>query len=88
MAGVSVDPLPITSLASSGTLTCSNTSVTLTAGGGSSYVFAGPAISSQDAVSGTAVVNAAGLYSVTVTNGAGCRSSTSRLISADWIFLH
>jgi hypothetical protein len=83
MTGVTVNSQPTASLTSSGTLTCGNNRVTLTAGGGSSYVFAGPGIVSQDAVLGTAVVDAAGLYSVTVTNGAGCRNSTSLSISAD-----
>jgi len=68
--------LPTASLLSSGTLTCAQTSVTLTASGGSSYAFAGPGVVSQSA--NTAVVNAAGTYSVTVTNGAtGCTSVTS-----------
>ncbi|MBO0930879.1 T9SS type A sorting domain-containing protein [Fibrella aquatilis] len=70
----------------SSTLTCAQTSLTLTATGGTSYTFAGPGgagIVSSDPVAGTAVVNAAGTYTVTVGNGTGCTSSTTVSISSD-----
>ena len=59
----------------SGSLTCSQTSLTLTATGASSYTFAGPGIVSQNAIAGTALVNTAGVYSVTGSNAAGCRDT-------------
>ncbi len=59
----------------SGSLTCSQTTLTLTATGASSYTFAGPGIVSQNAAAGTALVNTAGVYSVTGSNAAGCRDT-------------
>ncbi|WP_020602668.1 putative Ig domain-containing protein, partial [Spirosoma spitsbergense] len=62
-------------------LTCSQTSLTLTAGGGNVYAFS-PNVASQSG--NMAVVNASGVYSVTVTNTAtGCASTTSITISQD-----
>ncbi|QHV99571.1 putative Ig domain-containing protein [Spirosoma endbachense] len=78
-----VNALPIASLQASATLTCAVSSVTLTAGGGTSYAFAGPGILSQDATAGIAIVDAEGPYSVTVTNAAGCLSSTNVLVVRD-----
>lgn len=84
---VSINPLPVATLTSSGgsgTITCTNPSLTLTATGGNSYVFAGPGVSSFNGTAGTAVVNAGGIYSVTVTNTAtGCSSVTSTTISSN-----
>ncbi|MBD2701640.1 SBBP repeat-containing protein [Spirosoma sp. BT702] len=81
---LTVNAAPVVTLTAnpSTTLTCPQTSVTLTASGGSSYVFSGPGESmlgvvSQNATSGTAVVNVAGTYSVTVTTSSGCTSSTT-----------
>ncbi|WP_223833867.1 M36 family metallopeptidase [Spirosoma profusum] len=74
---LTVNALPTASLMASGTLTCAQTSVTLTAGGGSSFVFSGPGVVGQNATSGTALVNASGTYSVTVTTSGGCTSSTT-----------
>ncbi|GAB3694965.1 hypothetical protein GCM10027592_16500 [Spirosoma flavus] len=74
---LTVNHRPTPTLTSSGTLTCAQTSVTLTAGGGTSYVFSGMGIVSQNATSGTAVVNAPGTYSVAVTGSNGCSGSTS-----------
>ncbi|QDK81931.1 hypothetical protein EXU85_26305 [Spirosoma sp. KCTC 42546] len=74
------------------TLTCAQTSLTLTAtdasgGSGTQYQFAGPGTSilgivSQNTTDGTAVVNNAGVYSVTVTNASGCFSVTTITISS------
>ncbi|MBD2701847.1 putative Ig domain-containing protein [Spirosoma sp. BT702] len=74
---LSVNPLPTPSLVASGTITCTQTSVTLTAGGGSSYLFSGSGIVNQNPTSGTALVNAGGLYSLTVTSASGCSSSST-----------
>ncbi|GAB3999735.1 hypothetical protein GCM10028807_50790 [Spirosoma daeguense] len=75
-------PIPTLSASSGGTLTCAQSSLTLTAGGGSQYVFGGPGILSQNSISGTAEVNVAGLYSVTVTTS-GCSSTTTLTIIQD-----
>ncbi|WP_317171698.1 putative Ig domain-containing protein [Spirosoma profusum] len=78
---VSVNPTPTPALVASGTITCAQTSVTLTAGGGTFYVFSGSGILTQSPNSGTALVNAGRLYSVTVTNASGCASTTSQTVS-------
>ncbi|GAB3997854.1 hypothetical protein GCM10028807_43980 [Spirosoma daeguense] len=81
---VTVNAIPIATLTASfgGTLTCAQSSLTLTATGGTSYNFAGPGVLSQNASSGTAVVNTSGIYSVTVTSS-GCSSTTSLTIYQD-----
>ncbi|QIP11195.1 hypothetical protein G8759_00325 [Spirosoma aureum] len=78
-----VNALPTPSLQASGTLSCAITSVTLTASGGSVYTFSGPGLVSQNGESGTAVVNAAGTYSVTVTSAGGCSATATTLVSSD-----
>ncbi|MBD2699075.1 SBBP repeat-containing protein [Spirosoma sp. BT702] len=80
-------PVPTLSASSGGTLSCAQSSLTLTAGGGNQYVFGGPGestlgIVSQNPSAGTAVVNVAGLYSVTVTTS-GCSSVTTLTITQD-----
>ena len=63
-------PVATLSASPSTTLTCAQTSLTLTAGGGNAYAFS-PNVASQSG--NMAVVNASGVYSVTVTNTAtGC----------------
>ena len=75
-------PVATLSAAPSTTLTCAQTSLTLTAGGGNAYAFSGPGVVSQSG--NTAVVNAAGVYSVTVTNTTtGCFSTTSITINSN-----
>nr|WP_157627022.1 putative Ig domain-containing protein [Spirosoma luteum] len=88
-AGVAIDdvkiygdcttPTATLSASSSTTLTCAQSSLTLTAGGGDTYVFSGPSVVSQSG--NQAVVNASGIYSVTVTSVGGCSSTTSIAIS-------
>ncbi|GAB4035203.1 hypothetical protein [Spirosoma gilvum] len=82
---LTVSELPSPSLSASheGVLTCSETSVTLTAGGGDDYKFSGPGILSQDPENGTAVVNLGGVYSVTVTNTEiGCFNTATTKVSS------
>ncbi|WP_460952481.1 beta strand repeat-containing protein, partial [Spirosoma daeguense] len=81
---VTVNALPVATLLANlgGILTCTQTSLTLTAGGGDTYSFAGPSIVSQDATLGRATVNASGFYSVTVS-ASGCTSTTSITIGQD-----
>lgn len=69
------------SLAVSQGLSCTATTATLTAGSttGVSYAFAGPGIVSTGANSAT--VNAAGVYSVTVTAPNGCTATTQTTVT-------
>ncbi|GAA4453588.1 hypothetical protein GCM10023189_18870 [Nibrella saemangeumensis] len=80
---LTVNSAPVPTLSVSGTLTCAQTSVTLTVGGGSSYQFSGQGILNQNSSSGEAVVNATGTYSVTVTSANGCTAETSVTVSED-----
>jgi hypothetical protein len=74
--------LPTVGLVASGTLTCSNTAVTLTASGGNSYAFSGSGVVASSGSSAT--VNVGGLYSVTVTNTAtGCSSVTTTTVQSN-----
>ncbi|GAB4045592.1 beta strand repeat-containing protein [Spirosoma litoris] len=67
-----------------GTLTCGQTSLTLSVGETDFAVFSGPGIVSQDGGMGIAVVNAAGVYSVTVTDSeVGCSSVASTTVSSN-----
>ncbi|MBD2704849.1 hypothetical protein IC229_29730 [Spirosoma sp. BT702] len=79
---VNPNPTPSLSATPSATLTCAQTSLTLTAGGGTTYVFSGPEVVSQNSTAGTAVINASGTYSVSVTTS-GCTATTSIQISQD-----
>ena len=73
--------MPTLSASPSTTLSCAQTSLTLTAGGGNAYAFS-PNVVSQSG--NMALVNTSGTYSVTVTNTAtGCFSTTSITISQD-----
>ncbi|WP_157618568.1 beta strand repeat-containing protein [Spirosoma spitsbergense] len=75
-------PVATLSASPSTTLTCTQTQITLFAGGGDRYVFTGPGIVSQEG--SQALVNTAGVYSVTVTNSStGCFSVTTITISQD-----
>ncbi|GAB3984549.1 hypothetical protein GCM10028806_59690 [Spirosoma terrae] len=81
---VTVNPIPVPTLSANlgGTLTCAQTSLTLTAGGGTTYAFSGPGVVSQDPTAGTAVVSSSGTYSVVATSS-GCSATTSVQISQD-----
>ncbi len=83
-ATIGASPTATLSANLSGTLTCTQTSLTLTATGGISYTFAsasGSGIVSQNMTAGTAVINQSGTYTVTVGNANGCTSTTSVAIS-------
>ena len=62
------------------TLTCSQSSLTLTAGGGSRYSFSGN-VASQNG--NTAVVTTAGVYSVTVTSASGCSAVAQTTVTSE-----
>ncbi|MFD2571935.1 putative Ig domain-containing protein [Spirosoma soli] len=76
---LTVNERPQASLVSSGTLSCGQNSVTLTAGGGSSYTFS-PGATPLEATN-QALVTSAGSYSVIVANGTGCTATASVLVS-------
>ncbi|GAB3996313.1 hypothetical protein GCM10028807_38540 [Spirosoma daeguense] len=68
---------PVT-LTTSGTLSCSNSSVTLTATSGfTSYAFSSGATQQGNGATNTATVTTSGTYSVTATNASGCQSTTN-----------
>ncbi|GAB4002379.1 hypothetical protein GCM10028807_60950 [Spirosoma daeguense] len=69
-------------LVSSGTLTCANPSVTLTAGGGTSYTLTGGS-GTQTNTTGQFVVSQGGSYTVLVANAGGCTSTTNVVVSSD-----
>jgi hypothetical protein len=69
---VIVNPLPTANAGSTQTLTCSNTTATLSGSGGSSFNWAGLGITSGS-LTANAIVNLPGTYSLTVSN-AGCSS--------------
>ncbi|WP_332369366.1 leucine-rich repeat domain-containing protein [Spirosoma telluris] len=76
---LSVHDLPSLTLTAGngGVIGCNVTSLTLTAKGGDDYRFNGPGVFSQDSENGFAVINTAGVYSVTVTSANGCTATTS-----------
>ncbi|GAB3702510.1 hypothetical protein GCM10027592_32000 [Spirosoma flavus] len=77
-----VNPLPVASLSHSGTLSCAQTSVTLTAGGGTSYTFANSnGIVGTPGPTNTLVVTTPGTYSVLVTSASGCLSTTTTTVA-------
>ncbi|KAB7726842.1 hypothetical protein F5984_23290 [Rudanella paleaurantiibacter] len=81
---VSEDKTPPTlSLAASGSVTCANPTVTLTASpaGQGTYRFAGPGLN-QTGAGNTATVSAGGLYSVTVTAANGCTATTTTTVES------
>ncbi|GAB3700414.1 hypothetical protein GCM10027592_27330 [Spirosoma flavus] len=73
--------LPTVTLAASGTLSCAQASVTLTAVGGATYVFGGPGVISQ--LGNQAVVNVGGTYSVTATSANGCTATQTTSVQSD-----
>ncbi|QIP11531.1 hypothetical protein G8759_02235 [Spirosoma aureum] len=79
---VQVNPLPQANLQNNGPITCAQTSVTLTANGGSTYSFSGPSgvIAS---LANTAIVNQQGVYSVTVVASSGCSATATTTVSSN-----
>ncbi|MVM40926.1 hypothetical protein GO730_29920 [Spirosoma sp. HMF3257] len=73
-----VSELPTATLTSSGTLTCDQRTVTLTASGGDSYTFTrGGVIVGTPGSTNTIDVTTAGTYTVRVANATGCVSTTT-----------
>ncbi|MBC3789364.1 putative Ig domain-containing protein, partial [Spirosoma utsteinense] len=78
---VTVNAVPSPTLVSSGELSCTTPTVTLTAGGGTRYAFSGGANPIGGSTGNTATVTSPGLYSVTVSSAEGCTSTTSVMVS-------
>ena len=77
---------PTLSASPSGTLTCAQTSVTLTAGGGVFYTFTSPTgIIGTPGAGSSVVVNTPGIYSVTVGNANGCTALQSTSVASNTV---
>ena len=74
---------PTAGLANNGPLSCTMTSVILTASGGGTYQFSAGA--SQISGGNTASVSTAGPYSVTVTSANGCTATASTTVVGDQV---
>jgi hypothetical protein len=70
---------PMATLSSSGQITCTNRTVTLTASGGNTYAFSPEATPNGN----TATVSSDGLYSVTVTGANSCTATQTTQISSN-----
>jgi hypothetical protein len=81
---LTVNALPLASLQVSGPITCAIRSVTLTAGGGTSYVFSSGATSTGPATA-TATVANEGPYSVTVTDANGCTATQTTTVQSNTV---
>lgn len=72
---ISISPLPVASITANGPVSfCAGDSVTLTASGGGSYLW------STTSTASSIVVNAAGVYSVTVTNTCGSNTAQQNVM--------
>ncbi|MVM38755.1 hypothetical protein GO730_16395 [Spirosoma sp. HMF3257] len=78
---LTVNALPIASLINNGPLTCAQTSVTLTASGGTSYSFTNSSGQVVPGSGNTRTVSSPGTFSVTVGDVNGCVSTTSTTVS-------
>lgn len=66
--------------ASNNTIACATNTVSLNGTGGGTYAWSGPSILSGSNTA-TPIVNAAGIYSLTVTDSNGCVATTTCLVS-------
>ena len=81
---LTVNSLPVASLVSNGPLSCAQPSVTLTAGGGSSYTFvSGNDVLGTPGATNMLAVSSPGTYSVTVASASGCVSTTSTTVTSN-----
>ncbi|MBD2755594.1 beta strand repeat-containing protein [Spirosoma validum] len=81
---LTVNPLTVASLVSNGPLSCAQPSVTLTAGGGSSYTFvSGNDVLGTPGATNMLAVSSPGTYSVTVASASGCVSTTSTTVTSN-----
>ncbi|MBD2705100.1 SBBP repeat-containing protein [Spirosoma sp. BT702] len=83
LTNVTINGFPVATLTNNGPISCTMTSVTLTASGGTSYTFTNSSgVVGTPGTSNTVVVANAGSYSVSVANAGGCVSTTSTLVSS------
>ncbi|MES2760747.1 MAG: hypothetical protein V4677_01020, partial [Bacteroidota bacterium] len=75
---ITVNPVPTANAGTSGSLTCSTQTISLSGSGGGTYSWTGPGITSG-AATATPSVNTAGTYSLVVTSAAGCTSTVSTI---------
>ncbi len=81
---LTVNSLPTpTVITSTNLLTCLTPTASLSATGGTSYGFRGPGIVSSNPSSGTALLNAAGSYSIIVTAASGCSALSTTTINSN-----
>jgi hypothetical protein len=80
---VTVNPLPTAGLTNNGPLSCTMTTVTLTASGGTSYTFTSPDGTVLAGDGNTRTVSSPGTYSVLVATASGCVSNTSTPVSSN-----
>ena len=80
---ITVNALPTASLTNNGPLTCSMSSVTLTASGGNSYTFTSPGGATLAGSGNTRVVSSPGSYSVLVSDGNGCSATATTSVTAN-----
>lgn len=78
---VTIKAVPVATLTASGPISASSTSVTLTAGGGTTYIFSPGA--TQIGGGNTATVTTAGIYSVTATTNGCSSTATTSVITTD-----
>jgi Leucine-rich repeat (LRR) protein len=78
---VTVNSLPTAGLTNNGPLSCTLTTVTLTASGGNSYTFANGSGMVLSGSGNTRSVTESGTYSVTVANSSGCTSTASTTVN-------
>ncbi|QMW00795.1 putative Ig domain-containing protein [Spirosoma foliorum] len=83
IANITVSPFPIPSLTNNGPVSCTMTTVTLTASGGTSYTFTmGGVVVGTPGSSNTLNVTTAGGYAVRVANATGCASTTTTTVGS------
>ncbi|QKZ14738.1 putative Ig domain-containing protein [Spirosoma sp. KUDC1026] len=80
---LTITSLPVAGLVSNGPLSCTLTSVTLTATGGEAYTFVNSSGTLLTGSGNTRLVSTPGTYAVTVANASGCTSTTSVTVTGD-----
>ncbi len=81
---LTVNALPVAGLTNNGPLSCTQTSVTLTASGGTSYTFTslGGGVLGTSGATRTRTVTTSGVYSVSVSDANGCVSATNTTVTS------
>ncbi|MVM40929.1 hypothetical protein GO730_29935 [Spirosoma sp. HMF3257] len=83
-ADVLVSSFPVPSLTNNGPISCTMTTVTLTASGGNSYTFTlGGTVVGSSGSANTLDVAVAGIYTVRVANESGCASTTTTTVTSN-----